>query len=351
MLRHDASALFRFVLLSSAVSAGCGGAVEGTNGSSGSTSGGASSGSTSSGSSSGSTSSSSGGGSCLTGTTAFSEDYCCPPGTSCPNLGGGGGGGGDGDAGLTCDVDCARVCAAVAPSAPSGFRDCSWSAGQLSYYCGTCGVGRVPADTEVCPLGDTVAERLARQAYYEAASVVAFERLTVILASAHAPRALVERARAAAKDESRHASLFAGLAAAHGATPRALQYQPTTQSLLELALENATEGCVRETFGALVTLHQAAHAETAEIRAAFAATAEDEAEHAALSWELRAWFDTRLGAEERARVQDAHLEALAAARRDALSSPDAPGRALGLPSPARALRMLDTLMGAMALAA
>ena len=212
-------------------------------------------------------------------------------------------------------------------------------------------MGRVPRATEVCPLGTTVAERLARQAYYEAASVVAFERLTFALEAAGAPRELVERSRAAAKDESRHASRFASLAIALGATPMPLLYEATAPSLFDLAVENATEGCVRETFGALVTLHQAEHAETAEIRAAFASIAEDEAEHAALSWELRAWFDGQLTSEECARVQDAHISAVESARRDALSAPDALGLALGLPAPDRALRMLGTLMGAMATAA
>ena len=281
--------------------------------------------------------------------TAFSEDYCCPPGTSCTNIAYGG----NGDAGVACEVDCARVCAAVAPSAPQGFRSCNWNAGagQLSYLCGTCGVGRVPTATELCPLGTTVAERLARQAYYEAASVVAFERLTVALEAAGAPRGLVERSRAAAKDESRHAERFAALAIAHGATPMPLHYEAAAPSLFDLAVENATEGCVRETFGALVTLHQAEHAETAEIRAAFASIAEDEAEHAALSWELRSWFDGQLTSEECTRVQNAHVAAFESARRDALSAPDAIGLTLGLPIPARALRMLDTLMGAMATAA
>ena len=249
-------------------------------------------------------------------------------------------------------VDCNLVCAAVAPTAQQGFRTCSWKTVQdLNYLCGACGVGRVPSDTELCPPGETIGERLARQAYYEAASVIAFVRLTDTLEDAHAPRALIERAHAAAKDEGRHASLFAVLAAKNGAPTIALTYRAATPSLFELAVENATEGCVRETFGAVVTLHQAAYAESAAIRDAFAAIAEDEAEHAALSWELKAWFDTQLTAEERAHVQDAHVRALADARRDAATAPDAPGLALGLPAPERAQRMLDTLMHAMATAA
>ncbi|HSO31209.1 MAG TPA: hypothetical protein VLT33_01800, partial [Labilithrix sp.] len=105
------------------------------------------------------------------------------------------------------------------------------------------------------------------------------------------------------------------------------------------------------TFGAVVTLHQATHAESAEVRAAFAAIAEDEAEHAALSWELKTWFDTRLTVAERASVHNAHVGALAAARRDAAAAPDAPGQSLGLPAADRAREMLDMVLDAMATAA
>ena len=244
----------------------------------------------------------------------------------------------------------AIACAAVAPAAPAGFRSCNWDGEAISYRCGACGIGRVPGDTAPCPEGETVGERLARQAYYEAASVIAFDRLTAARESAHAPPALVERARAAAKDEARHASLFAALAARHGATPLSLAYRAATPSRFDPALENATEGCVRETFGAVVTLHQATYAESAEVRAAFAAIAEDEAEHAGLRGELRTWFDTQLTVAERARVHRAHGEAVAVARRDVAAAPDAAGRALGLPPADRASKMLDALMDAMATA-
>lgn len=133
--------------------------------------------------------------------------------------------------------------------------------------------------------------------------------------------------------------------------PRVFRSTAATPSLFELALENATEGCVRETFGALVTLHQAANAESRELREAFAAIADDEAKHAALSWELKTWFDTQLTAPERIYVQNAHASAVELARRDAASPPDAPGLALGLPPAARAEQLLGALMTAMAIAA
>jgi hypothetical protein len=100
-----------------------------------------------------------------------------------------------------------------------------------------------------------------------------------------------------------------------------------------------------------VTLHQAAHAESGEIREAFATIADDEAEHAALSWELKTWFDTQLTPAECNYVHRAHESAVQLARRNAASPPDAPGRALGLPEAARAEQLLGALMTAMAIAA
>jgi hypothetical protein len=245
-----------------------------------------------------------------------------------------------------CKVDCQRLCDAVAPGA-SAFS-CNWvDDNTLTYYCGSCGIGRVAQGTPDCAMGESLGERLARQAYYESASVVAFERLLAALRAHGADPRLVARAQKAAEDEARHARVFADLAALHGAAPMSLERATEEPTLFALALENATEGCVRETFGALVTLHQAAHAESAEVRAAFAAIADDEAEHAALSWDLRAWFDEKLAPSERARVHQAHGRAVERARHDATAPGDALSTALGLPAPARALHMLDTLMDAL----
>jgi hypothetical protein len=214
---------------------------------------------------------------------------------------------------------------------------------QISYNCGMCGVGRVAAGTVACDRGGSLGERLARQAYYEAASVVAFERLASVLAAHGAPADLVHRAKNAATDEARHAVRFAKLARVHGATVPPFSVTAKAPSLFELALENATEGCVRETFGALVVLHQAAHAHDAGVRAAFASIAEDEAEHAALSWELRAWFNSRLSSKERAEVDAAHEQARdqAAGVESAMDEVDL---ALGLPSAAFGAELFRAVM-------
>jgi hypothetical protein len=179
-------------------------------------------------------------------------------------------------------------------------------------------------------------------------SVVAFERLASALVANGAPRDLVARARRAAADEARHAAIFSDLARSHGASVPAIELGEVAPTLFDLAIENATEGCVRETLGAAITLHQSQHAESEDVRAAFAAICDDEAEHAAFSWDLKAWFDAYLDGEARVRIDAAHVDALEAARAATNEAPDAAGLALGLPSPARTRRMLDLAIDAMA---
>jgi hypothetical protein len=255
----------------------------------------------------------------------FDAEFCCAPGDKCD----GPSPGGDG----SCALDCGRICLSVTgdPTRSAEFCYHDVVTNTISYNCGMCGVGRVASGTQACERGGTLGERLARQAYYEGASVVAFERLASVLRAHGAPSLLVQRAQRAAADEARHAVRFAKLAAQYGASVPALQLPEHAPSLLELALENATEGCVRETFGALVVLHQAQHAHDAAVRAAFASIADDEAEHAALSWELRAWFESQLSASECAQVDAAHAQACADAS-GVESAMDEVDLALGLPS-------------------
>jgi hypothetical protein len=59
---------------------------------------------------------------------------------------------------------------------------------------------------------------------------------------------------------------------------------PPARSLEELAVENAVEGCVRETYGALTAIWQARTAKDPSVAAAVRRIARDETRHAALSW-------------------------------------------------------------------
>jgi hypothetical protein len=189
----------------------------------------------------------------------------------------------------------------------------------------------------------------ARMAYEEASSVHAFRRLREELILHGAPRALVRAAERSVREEEHHARVMARYARAHGAAaipePRLRDARP--RSLEAVARENAVEGCVRETFGALLLRWQAARAPDPSLRRALARIAGDEARHAALSWAIAQWAEGRLDRGARARVQTARARAVAALRRETRTHElDAQ---VGRPGPADRAKLVDGLMGALAL--
>jgi rubrerythrin len=82
--------------------------------------------------------------------------------------------------------------------------------------------------------------------------------------------------------------------------------------MLEVALNNAVEGCVYETWAACLATHQAVTAPDAVLRRIFAKIARDEVRHAQLAWDLHEWFLTQLSPEEAQQVQAAQHQAMAA---------------------------------------
>jgi len=140
----------------------------------------------------------------------------------------------------------------------------------------------------------------ARVAELELAAVAAFAEIERALAAHGAPRQLIQRCRAARRDEVRHTALMTELACRYGAVPEPVRFVPKgSHTLLELALENAREGTSRELFGAVVAAWQSRAASSSDTRARFAEIARDEAEHAQLSLDLAAWLSERLSEEER----------------------------------------------------
>jgi hypothetical protein len=203
------------------------------------------------------------------------------------------------------------------------------------------GLSSTPQDQGRSALGDW----LSRGAHLEAASVAAFERLADELEALGAPGALVQEARRAAEDEVRHAAVIGSLARARGGQPVAPEVRAgALRSLEAMALENAVEGCVRETYGALVGRYQAAHAADPDIRSAMSSIAMDEARHAALSWKVHLWAMSRLDPEARGRIARAQAAAIVGltAAASAKASP-AITREAGLPTPDRAACMLQEL--------
>jgi len=189
------------------------------------------------------------------------------------------------------------------------------------------------------PLGDLLAE----MASLEAASVTAFHVLARELEAHRAPRVLCRAAERAAGDEVRHARTMSRLALRHGGSPIAVRVRQTRgRSLRRIAIENCVEGCVRETFGALVATWQAREARDPELRRAMQVIARDETRHAALAFRVAAWIDARLDSREKARIVDARKRAITALRRElAWDPPHELVTAAGVPTSKHALELLE----------
>jgi hypothetical protein len=116
------------------------------------------------------------------------------------------------------------------------------------------------------------------------------------------------------------------------------------RTLVELARENAVEGCVRETFGALVAGWQARHAQRLDVRKAMRTIHRDETAHAELAWQVHAWAMARLGHEECLEIEHAMSLAIEELANAARSVPPAlMADALGLPAAAQAVALVEAL--------
>ena len=192
--------------------------------------------------------------------------------------------------------------------------------------------------------GSAVGCQLAHIAHLEGAAVIAFERMAVELERFGAPAELVERARSAARDEVRHARQVGRLARAYGAALVPVEVEPMVErDLLSFALENAAEGCVRETYGVVDAMYRSRCATDARVRSVFARIAEDESRHAELSWAIHRWLGTRLSESELAQVDEVMVAAHATLREELERSGSAPLRALGAPPVEAKVAMADVL--------
>lgn len=209
--------------------------------------------------------------------------------------------------------------------------------------------GRRPeglAERSQCHDESAVAAYFANMAHLEAASVDAFDILAAELAAHGAPRSLRRAAARAAADEVRHARVMASFARRAGARiqrPR-VRRPPSPRRLLDVALENAREGCVRETYGALVALWQTHHATEPKVRSAFDMIARDEARHAALSWRVASWAHSRLSDTERERVEAALTATVADLFAELRVGPPPELTTLGLPSAPMAVALFSDLV-------
>jgi hypothetical protein len=248
---------------------------------------------------------------------------------------------------------CQQLCA-VDPSHRMGAAVCNANvndAGEPVVDCSIEGVvdcvgGRRPAGLVSDGAYAAAPSRLARfwaaLAHEEAAAVHAFVSLTARLQALGAPADLVAASRAAVDDELLHVALAAERARAHGAHPPAVVVGPTVAAdRLELALQNASAGCVRESLAALEMTWAAGQASDPVDRTVFARIAADEARHANLSWALHHWLRGGLSAADQARLDAALLEAQRVVRGE-LVQRDTTG--LPQPSTIEALALFDGMV-------
>jgi hypothetical protein len=192
------------------------------------------------------------------------------------------------------------------------------------------------------PLGHVESIKMVRDlgshfaciAHLEQASVTAFVDLARQLQGWSAPDELRRRCLAAAKDEVFHAKLFRKLAMECGAELEEPQQRSLSDDLLTVAIHNATEGCIFETWSALIAVHQALHSPHPELAKIYRCIAIDETQHGQLAWDIHKWMMSQLSVEEQQIIHTEQLKALTKLRNiAALESED---QFLGRPTRSKA---------------
>ena len=189
------------------------------------------------------------------------------------------------------------------------------------------------------------APHLASLAALERASITAFSTLRRELRAHRAPSSLLRACSRARRDEIRHARSMSALARRAGeVVPPVMVTAIARRSLEAIAIENVVEGCVRETYGALVATWQAIHAADREVATLMKRIAGEESQHAALAWRVHRWIEPRLDRAARTRVAEARAAALIALEADLAREPEIQlRRMLGLPGARQAQAMAATL--------
>jgi hypothetical protein len=207
--------------------------------------------------------------------------------------------------------------------------------------------GRRPQGVSVPQIAGTslVGSYLARAAYLDEASAMAYATLARELEAHGAPMALVERCRGARAAKLRHARALGRLAVERGgrlAAPEArlLPIRP----LVEVALENIVEGFVREVYGAAAATLRSRSAADPDIRRVMEDIAGDERMHAELAFDITAWLQEIIDPIEGAWVENAMRHAVVALAEE-LNRDPAPElvHAAGVPSRLDALSIWSGL--------
>lgn len=210
--------------------------------------------------------------------------------------------------------------------------------------------GRMPAGAHIQAPDDTASvlgEYFSSMAAMETAAVTAFRYLTRELEAYQAPEALIAMACQAVQEEIEHAEMAGLLSQAYDAAVPTVEVDDfQLRSLFEVALENAVEGCVNETFAAACGIWQHQHAELDAFKAVMGRVAEEESGHAELSWGIHQWIMPQLTEAQQQHIRAAQAEAIESlhATFQVEENPQV-RRAVGLPESADALRLLGELRG------
>lgn len=186
-------------------------------------------------------------------------------------------------------------------------------------------VASLPSSTRRA-LGDAWAE----DGCFEHASIASFARFVLELLALGAPSTLVAGAQQALREETGHARVFFGLAAAYGERdvgPDTLDIRGALGSSHDpaaIAEGLVREGCIGETISALQLGVAAARASDPRLRTRLLAIADEELRHAELAWAALAWLLPRAGAHVRARVAQAFANAPTFVPRSAGASDELP---------------------------
>ena len=215
-------------------------------------------------------------------------------------------------------------------------------------YVEDCAIGRRPPSFKGIRGRGTSALGLwfSHVAHLEAAAVYAFAALHQELVFYQAPEVLQHGARRAILDEVVHANLAAQLARRFGGVFIPPEIEPfERRALAEIALDNAVEGCVGETYAALEATWGQHTSQDPLVRDVLAQIAEDETRHAELSWAIERWL--REVAPETALWQQIEVERRAriSKLRDEINEtlPEPLISIGGRPSPTDAARLVDAL--------
>lgn len=181
---------------------------------------------------------------------------------------------------------------------------------------------------------EAVGRAFERDAQLEHASVPAFLQLAAELHALDAPRGLVARALASARDEVRHAELCTRLAQRHledcapPALPAIARRAPLAgmEGIERLAIESWLDGCVSEGRAAAHAARAAELADEPQPRAALHGIAEDEQRHTELAWAILRWALGRGGERVHAAVRALRDVDTALADEHALDGLQAHGR-------------------------